>query len=236
MLRAMRIRPHRLNTLSAALFLIGSFGFALGSVHAYASAVGVTADAVTFFVSSVFFTSASFLQLVQAQSPDMAPAAASQDVRPRGRRRAWLPHDRAWLAAATQFPGTLFFNVTTGMALVQGLSAAQYDKVVWRPDFYGSVLFLVSSAFAILALGRFWRWRPGDEGWRIAWLNMVGSVAFMVSAIGSYVIPKTDQAISLQWADAGTFIGAVCFFLGAWLMVPAWHADVREATRVASAD
>ncbi|HMK93532.1 MAG TPA: hypothetical protein VK576_11075, partial [Thermoleophilia bacterium] len=68
----MRIRPQRLNTSIAALFMIGSFGFALGSVHAYASAVGTTADAVTFFVSSIFFTSASFLQLVQAQSPAMA--------------------------------------------------------------------------------------------------------------------------------------------------------------------
>ena len=218
----MRIRPQRLNTSIAALFMIGSFGFALGSVHAYASAVGATADAVTFFVSSIFFTSASFLQLVQAQSPAMAPGAASPVVRQPARLRAWLPHDRAWLAAATQFPGTLFFNATTGFALVQGMDAAQYDKVVWRPDFYGSVLFLVSSTFAILALGRLLTWRPGDDGWRIAWLNMIGSIAFMVSAIAAYVIPRTDQAVSLAWADAGTFAGAVCFFFGAWLVMPAW--------------
>ena len=74
--------------------------------------------------------------------------------------RAWLPHDRNWVAAASQFPGTLFFNATTFLAMIQGLTAEQYDRVVWRPDFYGSVLFLVSSTFAILALGRFLTWRP----------------------------------------------------------------------------
>ena len=239
MLAPMRIRPQRLNTGVATLFMIGSFGFALGSVNAYASAVGVTADAATFFVASIFFTSASFLQLVQAQSPAMAPGAASQHVRQPARLRAWLPHDREWLAAVTQFPGTLFFNVTTATAIAQGLSASRYDKVVWRPDFYGSVLFLVSSAFAIVALGRFFSWRPADDGWRIAWLNMVGSIAFMASAIGAYVIQGTGEAISLTWADDGTFIGAVCFFLGALLMLPAWKRAVaaaeQEAGRVQTA-
>ena len=88
--------------------MIGSAGFALGSVSAYASAVGPTADAVTFFVSSIFFTSASFLQLVQSQSPAMVPTGtARDDQRQRARLLAWLPRDKAWLAAVTQFPGTL---------------------------------------------------------------------------------------------------------------------------------
>ena len=77
---------------------------------------------------------------------------------------AWLPHDRAWLAAATQFPGTLFFNGTTFWAITVALSNSQYDKVVWRPDFYGSILFLVSSTFAILALGRVLAWRAARGG------------------------------------------------------------------------
>jgi hypothetical protein len=48
----MRLRPHRLNATVAALFMIGAAGFALGSLPAYASAVGATADAATFFVAS----------------------------------------------------------------------------------------------------------------------------------------------------------------------------------------
>ena len=146
--------PRRLNTAVATLFMIGSLGFALGSTSFYSSAVGPTPDAVTFFVASIFFTSASLLQLLQSQSPAMAPAGTSRDdERGRVRLLAWLPRDKGWLAAATQFPGTLFFNGTTFWAMTIAVTNSQYDEVVWRPDFYGSVLFLVSSLFAILAVG-----------------------------------------------------------------------------------
>jgi hypothetical protein len=220
-----------LNTAIAALFAIGSFGFALGSVGAYASAAGPTADAVTFFISSIFFTTASFWQLVQSQSPDMAATGTSHDdERHRLRFLAWLPHDKAWVAAATQFPGTLFFNGTTFWAITIALSNSQYDKVVWRPDFYGSILFLVSSAFALLALGRVRSLRPREAAWWVAWLNMVGSIAFMASAIGAYVIPKTDSAIDLTLADRGTLAGAVCFFLGALLAIPVWRQSAAGET------
>jgi hypothetical protein len=115
------------------------------------------------------------------------------------------------------------------------MSSSQYDEVVWRPDLYGSILFLVASAFAVLALGRVLSWRPREVGWWIAWLNMVGSIAFMVSAVAAYVLPKTGSTIDVNVADKGTFVGAVCFFLGALLMIPAWRRTTSEATRSASA-
>jgi hypothetical protein len=224
------VRPRRLNTLVATLFMIGSAGFAAGSVPAYASAVGAKADAVTFFVSSIFFTAASFGQLVQSQSPAMvATGTRRDDERQPVRWLAWLPHDKAWLAAVTQFPGTLFFNGTTFWAITTAATSSQYDEVVWRPDFYGSVLFLVSSAFAVLAAGRFLAWRPRDDGWRIAWLNMVGSIAFMASAVGAYVLPRTGEAIDITLADRGTFVGALCFLAGAALAIPAWRRQGERA-------
>ena len=220
----MRLRPRRLNAAVAALFMIGSAGFALGALSFYASAVGPTADAVTFFVSSIFFTAASFWQLVQSQTPAAAATGTAHDEeRQRVRFLAWLPHDKAWLAAATQFPGTLFFNGTTFWAITVAMSNSQYDQVVWRPDFFGSVLFLVSSAFAILALGRILTWRPREAAWWAAWLNMIGSIAFMASAIGAFVLPKTSVAVNVTLADRGTLVGAVCFFLGALLALPAWR-------------
>jgi len=230
-----RLRPRRLNGVIAALFMIGSFGFALGCVSAYASAVGPTADAVTFFVASIFFTTASFWQLVQSQSPAVAATGtARDDERQPVRFLAWLPHDKGWLAAATQFPGTLFFNGTTFWAITVALSNSQYDHVVWRPDFYGSILFLVSSAFAILALGRVWSWRPREAAWWVAWLNMIGSIAFMASAIVAFVIPKTDAAVDLTLADRGTLVGAVCFFVGALLAIPAWRRAGMAAAGASS--
>ena len=44
------------------LFGVGSALFALGAVPGYASAVGVRTDSITFFIGSLFFTSAGFLQ------------------------------------------------------------------------------------------------------------------------------------------------------------------------------
>jgi hypothetical protein len=79
----------------------------------------------------------------------------------------------------------------------------------------------------LLALGRFFSWRPRVADWRIAWLNMIGSVAFMASAIGAYVLPTSGQAIDITLADKGTFVGAVCFFLGALLVIPAWKSPPR---------
>jgi hypothetical protein len=232
-----RLRPRRLNSAIAALFMIGSFGFALGCISFYAAAVGPTADAVTFFVSSIFFTTASFWQLVQSQSPAVAATGTARDhARQPVRFLAWRPRDKSWLAAATQFPGTLFFNGTTFWAITVALTNDKYDKVVWRPDFYGSILFLLSSAFAILALGRVLRWRPREAAWWVAWLNMLGSIAFMASAIGAFVIPRTEAAVDLTLADRGTLLGAVCFFLGALLAIPAWRQAGEPAAAGVSDD
>ena len=85
------------------------------------------------------------------------------------------------------------------------------------------MLFLISSTFAILAVGRLLSWRPRDDEWRIAWLNMIGSIAFMASAVGAFVLPKTGEAVDITLADRGTLIGAVCFFIGALLAIPAWR-------------
>jgi hypothetical protein len=139
----MAVRPVVLNTAIASLFIVGSALFVLGSVPAYANAVGATIDGVTYFVGSIFFTAASFAQLVQAQTPAMTDLdAESQDRRAAVRLRAWLSHDRNWLAAITQFPGTLFFNISTLAALVHNATVKEQDRRVWRPDFYGSTLFL----------------------------------------------------------------------------------------------
>jgi hypothetical protein len=230
---SVRAEPARLNSAIAWLFMLGASCFALGTIPAYVHAVGADADAMTFFVGSIFFTSASYCQLVQAQSPGMTGVDEQrQHTRIQALPWAWRPRDKNWLAAATQFPGTLFFNISTLAATVHNLSVAEADKHIWRPDYFGSTLFLVASAYAISALGiRFWRLQLRALPWWIAWLNMLGSVAFMVSALASFVLPSTDAVIDLPLANAGTFLGAVCFLVGAALMLPAWQASVRARSR-----
>ena len=226
----MTVRPARLNAAIALLFMVGSACFVIGSVPAYLNAVGGWVDGITYFVGSVFFTSASYCQLVQAQSPATTGVdTAGQHVPVPAQRWGWLPRDRGWMAAATQFPGTLFFNISTFAALTHNASAAESDRYVWRPDFFGSVLFLVSSAYGILAVGRFLAWDPASVPWRIAWVNMLGSVLFMASALASYVLPSSDEVVNTRISVAGTLFGAVCFLVGAALMFPAWRQELRPA-------
>jgi hypothetical protein len=199
----------------AVLFMVGSSLFALGAVPFYADAVGLRATAVTFFVGSLFFTSAAFLQYREAVD-GLAPAA-------RGRRRVWVwaPGDVDWSASAVQLAGTLWFNWSTGNAVRLNLSAEAADQRVWRPDALGSVAFLVASGLAWVAVRR-----SGAAGghrsrdWWIAALNLLGSLAFGVSAVAAYVVPATDDVRNAELSNLGTFAGALCFLLGAALLLP----------------
>jgi hypothetical protein len=232
----MHASPARLTAAIGSLFAVGSALFVLGSVPAYADAVGGTSDAVTFFVGSLFFTTASFLQLVQAQSPAMTGVdRVQQHLRRPVSLWAWLPRDHGWLAAATQFPGTLFFNVSTFAALAHNATVQEVDQHVWRPDIFGSTLFLVASFFAILALGgRLFTWQSASLDWWIAWINMLGSIFFMWSALGSYVVPGTGDLLNPRASIGGTLLGAACFLIGAILVFPAWRRAVVAVTASAS--
>jgi hypothetical protein len=222
-----QIRPERLNTAIAGLFAIGSACFVIGSVPAFVTAVGGYADSITYAIGAVFFTTASALQLLQVQSPGMLDVDVEEQHRPTP-LRWWGPRltDRGWWAAATQFPGTLCFNVSTIAALAHNATVAQQQRYVWRPDAFGSTLFLISSVLAVLALGRFWSWLPGSAPWRIAWINLLGSVLFGLSALAGYILPSGD-VVSVRISVAATLLGAVCFAIGALLLLPAWRAAVH---------
>jgi hypothetical protein len=223
------MRPVRLNAAVASLFVLGSGCFVLGSVPAYLNAIGGFADGVTYFIGSIFFTTASFLQLVQAQTPSMTEVdEAGQNTPGPVTIWRWLPHDRSWLAAITQLPGTLFFNVSTLAALVRNASIEEKDRHVWRPDIFGSTLFLAASVFGILAVGQFLSVQLRSLPWHIAWLNMIGSILFMASALASYVLPSSGDLINTRIAVAGTLFGAMFFLVGAALLFPAWRRSVNR--------
>jgi nicotinamide riboside transporter PnuC len=113
---------------------------------------------------------------------------------------------------------------------VHNATVEQQDRHVWRPDFFGSTLFLVASLYGILALGApYLRLSPRSAPWWIAWLNMLGSVLFMASALAAYVLPSTGELIDSRLSIVGTLLGALCFLVGALLMFPAWRAVVAPA-------
>ena len=175
----------------AVLFMVGSACFALGAVPGYVSLVGLGADGVTFFVGSIFFTSAAALQYLEAvnTAPGMAPERTGT------RFVSWEPRRIDWLATSIQLVGTVFFNISTFRAMIDGFDAGPDDLLSWRPDALGSVCFLVASWLAFAEAGHRWiSWRPHDLGWVIAALNLAGSVFFGLSAIGAYVAPVHRRA------------------------------------------
>ena len=219
--------PSALAWWMGVLFAVGSVCFALGSFPPYATTVGVTPDNVTFFVGSIFFTTASFLQYVEVAS---TPTSLVEPHR--GGAGSWLRirHRRIdWWAAVIQLVGTLWFNRTTLSALLVGLGASSTHHPVWRPDALGSVCFLVSSwlAWAEECHSSF-AWRPSDIPWWITALNLFGSVAFGVSAVASYVT-ASGQLLSVALTNLGTFVGAVCFLAGAVLLLPERTLDAPAA-------
>ncbi|TDN92842.1 hypothetical protein EV279_2375 [Microbacterium sp. BK668] len=185
--------------------MIGSACFAVGAVPAYADAVGPVWSSATFFLGSIFFTLAALIQLALS-----------------GRRPPERPLQGAdaadWWSAAIQFVGTLLFNLSTAAVLVQAVASPAQELTGWRPDAWGSIAFLISSTLALVAANRSGElWDPLARTWHGTFLNMVGSIAFGFSAVGAYVLPATGDLRNLEWADLGTFLGAICFFLAAAL-------------------
>ncbi|MCG6499774.1 hypothetical protein [Kitasatospora sp. A2-31] len=207
----------------AVLFAVGSLLFAVGSVPGYTDAVGARWDTVTYFVGSLFFTAASFL--CYREAVDAGPPADNPAHR---RVLVYQPRRIDWWATGVQLVGTLYFNVSTGVAMSDNLSAATAHQHVWRPDAIGSVCFLVASLLAWYETCHAWTaWRPRSWAWWIALANLVGSVAFGVSAVAGYISPVTGQVRDATEANTTTLIGAVCFLVGAVLLLPERTEETR---------
>jgi hypothetical protein len=199
----------------ALCFALGSLCFFIGPFPGYAQLVGDAAVGVTFFAGSILFTLGGALQS----------------------RLAW-PHRRSpgggragWWAAIIQSAGTLFFNVTTYQAMHTAVTSSEYNRLVWRPDWRGSICFLVSGAIAYRASQRRrWHgWLPvrGGAGWWQPAVNMLGCVFFGISAVAGYVVPATGSLLSQAAANWNTSLGAACFMACA---VDTLHTD--EASKM----
>lgn len=213
--------PRRASWWVGVLFAIGSTCFLVGPFPGFVELVGSAVDGVVFFVGSIFFTSAAFLQWLEAINVET-------DGERRFRVVSFEPHRIDWWVCGVLLVGTLFFNVTTFQALQSGLDANQYDKLVWRPDALGCICFLVSGylAYAEVCGAAFWT-RRRDLGWRIAAWNLVGCVAFGIAAIASYWVPSHGSVISLAAANAFTAFGGLCFLVGSVMMLPESAAAAR---------
>ncbi|WP_421741308.1 hypothetical protein [Cellulomonas sp.] len=201
------------------LFALGSVCFALGSVPLYFDQVAPATVGATFFVGSIFFTSAAYLQFHETLR---APAGVLADS-PRPRRLAslvgWHPRRIDFWAVLVQLVGTVFFNLSTFAATRADLTLAQERHLVWAPDVGGSICFLVASWLAYAEVNRGILPRSDRSvGWGIAALNLLGSVAFGVAAVAARYLRSTGELANLPLVNLGTFLGAVCFLVGAVLL------------------
>jgi hypothetical protein len=180
----------------ALCFALGSTCFFIGPFPGYVQLVGSTADGITFFVGSIFFTAGGALQSLIAWPGRTTDRA--------GRAAFW--------SAAIQSVGTVCFNVSTFLALQTATSNPQYNRLVWRPDAFGSVCFLVSGAIAYVASPRHGVWPArGTDGWWQPGVNLLGCIFFGISAIAGYVVPSTGSVLDLAAANFNTSLGAACF-------------------------
>jgi len=180
----------------ALCFALGSTCFFIGPFPGYANLVGDSADAITFFVGSILFTAGGAMQSWLAWPGRHAPGAGRS----------------AWWAASIQSAGTLFFNVTTFQAMQTAVTSSEYDKLVWRPDAFGSICFLISGVIAYRASPRRgWLPERGGPGWWQPAVNLLGCIFFGISAIAGYVVPSTGSILDLAAANWNTALGAACF-------------------------
>lgn len=190
-----------------------------------ASALGSGAPWI-FFIGSVFFTSAAYLQYFEATNEGDALDGSGRTRHLFGIRRESL----GWWASFVQFLGTIAFNVTT-LAGTLSLTTQKAERWVWAPDVVGSIFFLIASWMVIMETHdriRGMLFRSLES--RIAALNMLGSIAFGISAVGAFVLPSTGELLSLPVVNLFTFIGAACFFIGAALLIPAMRPDPTTST------
>lgn len=215
--------PQQLNWWIGVVFAAGSLLFLLGSVLSLAPALARTWPLDTnaiFFSGSLPFTSAAYLQLFQA--------ANAGEFSPNGRRSprrtawfGWRPHDIGWLSCALQFAGTLLFNINTFDALLPGLDWLQQDLVIWTPDFAGSILFLASGYLAFIeTCHAYWAWKTTSISWWVTFVNFLGCVGFMLSAVFAFVPPQAPNFDAVTLSVAFTSVGSLGFLIGSLLMLP----------------
>jgi hypothetical protein len=188
------------------LFAIGSVLFAIATLPGLSAITGAGFANLLCFIGSWFFTTAGWMQLVLA-----GPAMRI-----------------GWLSAAAQFAGTILFNISTGASL-WAHAVKPERRLVWAPDATGSLAFLLSGVLGVVAVTAV----VGivelkSRDWQGEWINMIGCVAFAVSALGAFVSNSgvTEDALL---ANLGTFIGALCFLAAALVMLPRSSDGERQA-------
>ena len=217
----------------SVLFALGSLCFTVAAVAAQWASSSRPGIGVTFFVGSLLFTSAAYLQY--SETVNVQRGLGSRARHAHWRPASWEPRRIDWLAASVQLVGTVFFNLSTFAAMKHGFDTHQTNTRVWGPDALGSICFLLSSELAYAEVCHRWIcFKHRSLSWRIVTLNLLGSIAFGAAAIASLIEPSSGEPLSAHLANGGTALGGLCFLVAALALMPEASAEERPA-RVADA-
>jgi hypothetical protein len=212
----------RLNAIAATAFVIGGALFAAGAGVAQFDSGDATTCACVYFAGGLFFNTGGYVSLLQVvNAPRHQPGGEGILFTRDWRWWSYEPTRVDWLSTFILFAGTLVFAVDLLDSFLQGLSVRQINRLIWAPDVIGCLLFLISGHLAFAEIcHRGWPClRRRSLGWWIVAVNQLGSVLFMISALGAYTRPATGSLVNADIANWGTLLGAGCFSAGGLLQL-----------------
>ena len=213
---ALARRLRRVNWVSAGAFTVGGSLFALGASVAQLGSGDAATAASIYLVGGVFFSSGAYASLLGAVN---APRSLDADGALAAEPWRWWSYEPVridWLSTFVLFAGTLAFGISLVSSFIDGLGTHGVNRLIWRPEVTGCVLFLLSGHLAMAEICH--RSRPclrrRDLGWAIVAINQIGSVLFMISAVAAFTRPETMSEVNMSIANWGTLTGALCFAVG----------------------
>lgn len=190
----------------ASTFIVGSVLFGLGAAFPLISGFPIEIINLVYLAGSTLYLIGASVQFVQGRRMkinDRGDAAAVRRFANRNSR-----------AAAIQAFGAVLFQTSMTGALINSLSTLQQERVIWAPDLIGAICFVTASTIFFTLRYPIQQRQDNRQSARfLALLNIIGSGFFVLSAIGAYIVPLTDESLYPQLANIGTFIGAIFFFI-----------------------
>jgi hypothetical protein len=198
----------------AITFILGSVLFCVGAILPFTSGLSTAVTNVVYLVGSSLYLVGALIQFIQGRRMKINHRDDASAMRHLANKNS--------RAAGIQAIGALLFQTSMTGALIRSLSIAEQERIIWVPDLFGALCFLVaSSMFFTLRYPIQHRQGNGRSARELAMMNIIGSAFFVISALGAYIVPLTDQSIYPQIANLGTFAGAVLFLLSSIPGLPA---------------
>lgn len=166
-------------------------------------------------------------------------------VRPGHDGTLWGPHRATWWIAVLFMVGATCFLVASVPVFLDAVGARADALVI----FVGSVPFTVAAALQWLETinadpapsspdpgvrPMLLAWEPRRIDWWSSGVsvNLLGCLAFGVSAVAAFVLPSTGSPVDVAVANTATALGALAFLVGSVLLLPEGSRSLPSATTV----